>query len=320
VASTARALVTPKPAFARAMVIDVGGVGGLLDGFSDFPLGYVYPDLYIKEIDRPTLSLASVLRGGTVDLSAWKVSNAALRAPQPPRAPIAKRAPGDAPGDVAPVVDGEVTTVSVGYYLSTSSSGGEGDRLLGSASVSRSTLIAGASADVTGTTLTVPADWPAGAAYILAIVDNDNRVPEIRPPTGNGETNNVVALPITVTASAGMDLVTIDPSSTTLVIGGANVSYVATISNGTGATQSDVLVQADIIQGSASRAAGFTVTSCAALGVVPTGTCTFSFSYLASNSTAGSGMLVPGNATARFQLRQGDGLLDTFTFPVTLTN
>jgi hypothetical protein len=108
VASTARALLTPKPVFARAraMVIDVGGVGALLDGFSDFPLGYVYPDLYIREADAPTLSLASVQQGGTVGLSAWKVSNVALRPPQPPRASVALRAPGDAPGDVAPVVDG----------------------------------------------------------------------------------------------------------------------------------------------------------------------------------------------------------------------
>src|SRR4029077_23640 len=92
-------------------------------------------------------------------------------------------------------------------------------------------------------------------------------------------------------------------NSTTLSIGGATIPYTATLFNGTGATVSSVLVQAYINQGSASRAAGGAVVSCTqVLGDLPAGVCNFNFSVSASNSNAGTGILVPGNATARFEL------------------
>ena len=108
-------------------------------------------------------------------------------------------------------------------------------------------------------------------------------------------------------------------SSTTQSIGGATIPYTAALFNGTGATVSSVLVQAYINQGSASRAAGGAVVSCAqVLGDLPAGVCNFNFSVSASNSNAGTGILVPGNATARFELRNNNTLFSVFTVPVTL--
>jgi hypothetical protein len=123
----------------------------------------------------------------------------------------------------------------------------------------------------------------------------------------------------TATATGGVDLVTVNLSSTTLIIDGPNVAYTATAVNGTGEPLSIVVLQGWIDQGDASRAAGGLQVVCGDdIGTLPPGTCNFSFSVVASNATTGSGTLVPGSATARFQLQQGETVLDTFTVPVTL--
>jgi hypothetical protein len=95
--------------------------------------------------------------------------------------------------------------------------------------------------------------------------------------------------------------------------------------NSTGTTLSVVLIQAYIDQGTAHRGAnGSDVTCGPSVGVLPAGTCPFSFTVGASNLGGGTGTLVPGPATAVFELRRFDSatntetLLDTFTVPVTL--
>lgn len=207
-ASIAASLLTPKPLFAGRNVglIDVGGVGGFLDGFSDFPLGYVFPDLFIGDGEggRPALGSSTVVQGGTVSVSSWTVTNVEAQSGRP----RPDRPAGGAPGDVALVdhvgdVDVTLPAVRHGYYLSADNTLGEGDVLLTSTSTSRSLLTAGNSASVLGATLTIPTMWPAGPAHVLAVVDDQNQVPEIRPTAGNdandGETNNIVALSVTVT-------------------------------------------------------------------------------------------------------------------------
>jgi hypothetical protein len=153
-------------------------------------------------------------------------------------------------------------------------------------------------------------------------------------------TNTVVAevpgadgspLTFTATGAGGVRLVSVTLNPPTLTIGATpgafNVPYTAAILNETDATLSVVFVQAYIVQGTARRAGnGADVTCGPVVGALPPGTCPFSFSVEASNGTAGSGTLVPGDATAVFELRRfdavthGETLLDTFTLPVTLVS
>jgi hypothetical protein len=113
-------------------------------------------------------------------------------------------------------------------------------------------------------------------------------------------------------------------ASTTLTIGGPSVAYEIDLNNATGATLSVVSVQAIIQQASASRAGGgFTVgfsTTCngGAVGELPPGSCTQSFTLTASNTTGGSGTLVAGPATALFEMRDDGALVDQRTVDITL--
>ncbi len=121
---------------------------------------------------------------------------------------------------------------------------------------------------------------------------------------------------------ARIDTVILD--STTLMIGGPNVPYTATLTNGSADTLSWVVVQAYIDQGTVSHAAGGGVvggfSQCGGEEFdFPRGSCTFQFTVLASNSH-GEGTLVEGDATARFVLHWNDVVLDTYPVPVTLTN
>lgn len=108
-------------------------------------------------------------------------------------------------------------------------------------------------------------------------------------------------------------------SSTTLTIGGNLVPFTLDINN-TGAPQSPVVLQTYIEQAGASRAAGGLLLNCAGSGVLPSGTCTVSFTLEADNQNAGSGTLVPGPATARFDVELGGDVIDTITVPITLVD
>jgi hypothetical protein len=111
-------------------------------------------------------------------------------------------------------------------------------------------------------------------------------------------------------------------NSTTLAIDGPSIGWTATLSN-PGLILKGVFMQGEIIQGTTVKGAGgATITCGAALGVLPPGTCTFSFTVTASNSAGGTGALTPGAATFQLQLLQSDGttttVLDTKTIAVTL--
>lgn len=157
---------------------------------------------------------------------------------------------------------------------------------------------------------------PAGIYADTARADLNGDVTE------TDETNNDFTGPVYTVVPVGVDLVSVALSSTTLTIGGPNIPYEATVANGTGGTLSDVFIQAYVEQGEASRAAGGVVVLCGAgNGVLPPGTCSFSFTTIASNATAGTGTLVPGSATVRFELRQGtETVHDVLTIPVTLVS
>ncbi|MDJ0748631.1 MAG: hypothetical protein QNJ11_04055 [Woeseiaceae bacterium] len=116
--------------------------------------------------------------------------------------------------------------------------------------------------------------------------------------------------PVSVNVSLG---------STVLTIGGSLVPYTANISN-TGSELSPVILQAYIEQPGASRAAGGLQVNCAATGVLPAGVCPVSFTLEADNQNAGSGTLVPGPATARFDVQLGGDVIDTITVPITLVD
>lgn len=101
---------------------------------------------------------------------------------------------------------------------------------------------------------------------------------------------------------------------------GQGVLATVTLRNSSLITVRDVRLVASIEQGSASRAAGTASVACGdAFGSVPPGTCTVVFSLNASNSGVGSGTLVIGAATARFELQRNGALADVVSIPVTLT-
>jgi len=128
--------------------------------------------------------------------------------------------------------------------------------------------------------------------------------------------------PDTAVITGPVSISSVNLSSTTLNIGGPNVPYTATLFNGTDTTVSSLFVQAYIDQGAASRAAGGSpdVNCGQTQGDLPPGSCVngVTFSVIASNSTAGTGTLVPGAATARFELRSPSKVYAVFTMPVTL--
>lgn len=128
---------------------------------------------------------------------------------------------------------------------------------------------------------------------------------------------------------SGLTITNVELSSTTLQIGGPAASYTAHVFNGTGAVvgiwpSDPVVVQGWIDQGAASRAAGGSITVCCTpnTGQLPIGTWNHNFSLGAGNApNAGTGTLVPGPATARFELKYGatgSTVVHTFTLPVTL--
>lgn len=108
-------------------------------------------------------------------------------------------------------------------------------------------------------------------------------------------------------------------SSDSVFIGGPAVPFTATLDN-PGAMQSGVAIQGWIVQGTLRHGANGTVINCGSgSGVLPTGTCTVSFSYSASNGLSGAGTLVPGAATFELDLEDGTGAVEsTVSVPVTL--
>jgi hypothetical protein len=121
-------------------------------------------------------------------------------------------------------------------------------------------------------------------------------------------------------------LLSIDLSSSALPIGGPEVGYTGTVVNPNGELPS-VGVQTSIDQGATSCLGGGTIVHCegAAFPALAPGTCAFDDAIQARNSPCAGGTLVPGPATARFELSLAsrDSLdirmpLDEVQIPVTL--
>jgi hypothetical protein len=102
-------------------------------------------------------------------------------------------------------------------------------------------------------------------------------------------------------------------------IGGPTTPFSATVTN-PGASQSNVILQGWMNQGSARRAAGGALITCGSnpSGVFPTGTFAVTGFYSASNTTGGTGGLIPGPATFELQLIANGIVLATQTTPVVL--
>jgi hypothetical protein len=91
----------------------------------------------------------------------------------------------------------------------------------------------------------------------------------------------------------------------TIPIGGTPGTYTATLNNIASAA-SGVALQGWMVQGATRRAAGGTSVNCGAgTGVLPSGNCTMSFSAVASNTTSGTGTLIPGVATFELDMTVG---------------
>jgi hypothetical protein len=110
----------------------------------------------------------------------------------------------------------------------------------------------------------------------------------------------------------------LNPISGSVFIGGSSTPYTAMLTN-PGASLSNVVLQGWIDQGTARRAAGGSMVMCGAgVGVLPNGTFNVSGSIVASNTTGGTGTLVPGAATFELQLIVNGTVLETKTVAVTL--
>ena len=129
----------------------------------------------------------------------------------------------------------------------------------------------------------------------------------------------VAATPTTVFISA------LSLAANTFVIGGSAVDYTVTVTNPTGVTQSTVLVQATIKQGTNTAAAYGINVNCVpnSLGVLPPGDCTFTWHTAADPTTSGGNTLVAGPAVWRLELLYYNGttttVLDFREINITLT-
>ncbi len=152
----------------------------------------------------------------------------------------------------------------------------------------------------------------AGAAlFVLDVVQDVAGTPSVLATK---------SLDVNLTGAVTISSLTLQ--STTLTIDGPSVEWTAILNN-PGGTRNDVTLQGEIFQGTAEKGAGGTSVTCgAAIGVLPPGACTVSFTAVASNSTGGIGTLVPGAATFRLQLIETSGgtstVLDTKSVAITL--
>jgi hypothetical protein len=150
---------------------------------------------------------------------------------------------------------------------------------------------------------------PGAAVFLLRVLQAD--------PTGAIELATK-SVNVNLVATPGITSLTL--ASTTLPIDGPSINYTAVLNNPANTLQG-VILQGIVVQGTTTRAAGGLSVSCgSALGVLPPGTCTVNFTVTASNSTGGSGTLVPGAATFQLSLIQSgtNTTFDTKSVAVTL--
>jgi hypothetical protein len=132
---------------------------------------------------------------------------------------------------------------------------------------------------------------PGGAIFELQLLDASGVVLSTRD--------------VGVTLAAGQTISALTLSSTSLVVGGLGTSYSTTLQN-PDSSLAGVAIQGWLVQSGANnarRAAGGTAVQCGSgSGVLPNGACTLSSVIVASNSTAGTGTLIPGSATFELDL------------------
>ena len=169
-------------------------------------------------------------------------------------------------------------------------------------------------------------DWQPGAINLIAnfTASSPSVVVTFAPGVGStGESGRAVlnAYAIHEAPFINANINNVSLSATTLTIDGPSASYTANINNNTGGPLSPVALQTYIEQPGASRAAGGLQVNCGPTGVLPPGSCAINFTLNANNTTsAGSGVLVAGPATARFDLQLGGTVIGTFTVPITLAS
>ena len=167
------------------------------------------------------------------------------------------------------------------------------------------TAAASNSADGSGTLV------PGAAVFVLDVVQD---------PAGAATV--LASKSLNVNLVGAVAITSLALQSTTLVIDGASVGWTATLNN-PGGSLNNVILQGEILQGTAEKGAGGLSVVCgSAIGVLPPGTCTVSSTATASNSAGGSGVLAPGAASFRLQLIESNGststVLDTKTIAITL--
>jgi len=169
-------------------------------------------------------------------------------------------------------------------------------------------------------------DWQPDAINLIAnfTASSPSVVVTFAPATGStGESGRAVlnAYAIHAAPFVNSSINDVSLNTTNLTIDGPLAFYTASISNDTGGPLSPVSLQTYIEQPGASRAAGGLQVNCVGAGVLPPGGCDVSFSLGANNTTsAGSGTLIAGPATARFDLIQGGTVIGRFTVPITLAS
>ncbi|HET8624705.1 MAG TPA: DPP IV N-terminal domain-containing protein [Gemmatimonadales bacterium] len=106
--------------------------------------------------------------------------------------------------------------------------------------------------------------------------------------------------------------------SPTLSVGGPGTGFTATLQNA-GDSRSNVLLEAEIVQGTTQRPGGSAPVTCAGPnGTLPSGTCTMGSVAAVSNEGPGTGLLVPGEARFVLRVVQAGITLDEHNMGVTL--
>jgi len=172
-------------------------------------------------------------------------------------------------------------------------------------------------------------DWQPGAVNLIANFTASSSTVTVTFAPGAGSTGesgravlNGYALHEAPFINAQFTSVSL--STTTLELGGPSALFTTTFTNDTTAVITDAALQTWIDQpGGVYRAGGGSVVFCGTvLREIPPGPCTRAQSVTAGNPlAAGSGVLVPGPATARIELKQGnDVIIDTVSIPITLVD
>jgi hypothetical protein len=148
---------------------------------------------------------------------------------------------------------------------------------------------------------------PGGAIFELQLVNASGLVLSTRD--------------VGVSLAAGQTISALNLSSTSLVLGGPSTLFSTTLQN-PDSSLSGAAIQGWLVQSGANnarRAAGGVVVQCGSgSGILPHGTCTLSSVIVASNSTAGTGTLIPGAATFELDLMVNGTVVAQKTAPVSI--